>query len=316
MLKTILNDSTHTTAIKTPAIGAVPTDHATRQPKTLQPSKLRSGAGRKEPFHAQAATLTGELRNAGLDTSWPGNHLLSNLSCGDLAMLSPLQRIEVHEGDDIHRAGDILQDVIFPLSCVISIIIGMRNGTTVEAAMIGPEGILGTSALAGRGSILNNAVVRTSGIAYRVPRKRFLIALSHSTELQENVARCEAVLLAEAQQTTACNASHSAHARVSRWLLEARDRCGRDVVPLKQHSLAQMLGLRRTTVTLVESRLQRTGFVRCGRGAVQILDAQKLRGEACECYERMLRLREDLLPGPAKAGPPALEGACSGTPSE
>ena len=147
--------------------------------------------------------------------------------------------------------------------------------------MIGCEGILGSAATGGAGLALNDATVQIAGMAYGVPRVRFVEALGRSKRLREEVARIDAALLAQAQQAAACNASHSAQARVCRWLLELRDRCGSDVVPLTQGFLAHMVGVQRTTVTLVASKLQTAGIIRCRRGKVRILDGEKLENAAC-----------------------------------
>jgi CRP-like cAMP-binding protein len=220
----------------------------------------------------------------------------------------PFEPIELRQGDRILQSGEGIEEVHFPTSGVISLITKTEDGNAVEIAMIGKEGILGSPALAATGSAINDAVVQVSGAAYRVPRRRFEEALGQSSSLRQRATRFDCLLLAQAQQAAACNASHSAQARVCRWLLELRDRCNSDIVPLTQNFLADMVGVQRTTVTLVASRLQAVGIIRCRRGKVRVLDAAKLEHSACECYGRLKKLREGLWPAvePAEAIPVAI----------
>src|SRR5204863_7834183 len=101
---------------------------------------------------------------------------------------------------------------------------------------------------------------------------RFLQAVAQSERLRELASMVDASLFAQAQQSAACNAAHSAQARICRWVLELRDRCDNEVVPLTQGFLASMVGVQRTTVTLVASKLQADGIIRCRRGKVRVLD--------------------------------------------
>ncbi len=231
------------------------------------------------------------------------NQILSGLSSTDISLLMPLEPIELLQGESILESGEEIERVLFPQSGVISLITKTQDGNAVEIGMIGSEGILGSSALAATGSAINDAVVQVSGTAYAVPRTRFENALAQSTSLRQRAARFDCLLFAQAQQAAACNASHSAQARVCRWLLELHDRCNSDVVPLTQNFLAHMVGVQRTTVTLVASRLQAVGIIRCRRGKVRILDAAKLEHSACECYDRVKKLRERLAAAPALGEP-------------
>jgi hypothetical protein len=104
----------------------------------------------------------------------------------------------------------------------------------------------------------------------------------------------DASLFAQAQQSAACNAAHSAQARICRWVLELHDRSDTEVVPLTQSFLARMVGVQRTTVTLVASKLQSAGIIRCRPGRVRVLDPAKLEAAACPCYGRMRQTREGM----------------------
>jgi len=222
------------------------------------------------------------------------NHVLSYLTPDEIALLSPLRPIELHSGDYLIHAGEWVEQVIFPESGVISLITGIGDGGAIEIGMVGREGMVGSSVVAGNGVATTDLAVQVSGNGYTVPRSRFLHALARSSRLSKLMSLVDASLFAQAQQSAACNAAHSAQARICRWVLELRDRCETEVVPLTQVFLARMVGVQRTTVTLVASKLQSAGIIRCRRGKVRVLDPEKLEDAACACYGRMRQMRESL----------------------
>jgi CRP-like cAMP-binding protein len=225
------------------------------------------------------------------------NNVLSALTPHETSLLLPYHSVELRQGEYLHRSGERVEQVVFPRSGVISLIADASDGDAIEVAMIGHEGILGSSAFAGSGYAINSARVQVSGRAYSIPRARFLNAIDKSKRLGEHAARLDSALLAQAQQAAACNATHPAQARICRWLLEIRDRCNSDTVPLTQELLARMVAIQRTTVNLIVGRLQASEIIRCRRGKVYVLNATKLAQAACQCYERMRKLRENLYTG-------------------
>jgi CRP-like cAMP-binding protein len=229
----------------------------------------------------------------------PANHVLSTLSSKELSLLFPLRPVELRQGEYIFHRGALVEQVVFPESGVISLLVDTAGGNAVEVAMVGCEGLVGTPLVAGNGYALNTARVQIQGSAYSVPRAKFLQALDESRQLRQCTERRDAALLAQALQAAACNASHSAQARICRWLLELRDRCNTDVIPMTQGFLADMVGVQRTTVTLVAGKLQAAGIIRCRRGKVRILEAGKLAHAACECFGHMRKLRESLSAAPS-----------------
>jgi CRP-like cAMP-binding protein len=122
-----------------------------------------------------------------------------------------------------------------------------------------------------------------------MPASAFRYALEQSASLRALSARFDTVMLANAQQTALCNAAHPVEARICRYLLDVQDRCGNDKIPLTQATLGQLLGVRRTTVTLVAGRLEAAGVLNCRRGYMQIMDREALQCHACECYEHLKR---------------------------
>jgi CRP-like cAMP-binding protein len=223
------------------------------------------------------------------------NHVLSTLTSDEIALLSPLRPAELSSGECLLRAGDRVEQVIFPENGVVSLLASMSDGRAIEIAMVGREGMIGSAVVAGNGYATTDLSVQVSGTAYTAPRMRFLHAVGQSERLGERASLVDASLFAQAQQSAACNAAHSAQARICRWVLELCDRCDNEVVPLTQGFLANMVGVQRTTVTLVASRLQSDGIIRCRRGKVRVLDVARLEDAACECYGRMKQMRQKLM---------------------
>jgi CRP-like cAMP-binding protein len=168
----------------------------------------------------------------------------------------------------------------------------------VEAAVIGREGIVGGFPAAARLPAMSDARVRVPGRAYRVPAETFRDALDESPRMRSLAQRCESAAMAQIQQSVLCNAAHSVEARVCRWLLEIHDRCEDARVPLTQDALAHMIGVRRTTVTLVAAKLQEAGAFRCRRGHVHLIDRERVERHSCPCYGHMQALARDLFPEP------------------
>ena len=214
------------------------------------------------------------------------NALLASLSPSDAAALHPhLKSIDLEHKRILYEAGAIVDQVYFPTGAVISLVIGLSTGEMVEAAMVGSDGVVGASAsLDGRIS-LSRAIVQLAGTALvcEVPELKGAALQSHT--LLSKLIRHEQALYAQAQQSAACMAAHDVQARLSRWLLRARDLSGTDTLMFTQEFLAEMLGVRRTSVTVVAHTLQQAGMIKYARGRIQILNVEGLREAACECYE-------------------------------
>jgi biotin operon repressor len=171
----------------------------------------------------------------------------------------------------------------------------------VEAAMVGADGVVGASAaLDGRIS-LSRGIIQLSGDMVVCSIDGLKSAALQSPKLLSLLIRHEQTLYAQAQQSAACFASHQVQARLCRWLLRARDLSGTDTLPFTQEYLAEMLGVRRTSVTDVAHTLQAAGLIKDVRGKIQILDAEALQDAACECYETVKRHYARLLGAGSKA---------------
>lgn len=173
---------------------------------------------------------------------------------------------------------------MFPHSGLVTLIVPLRDSTIRDVAVVGREGILGGFAAAAGVIAMSDAHVHISGSASRIAAEAFSAALENSPRMRRLLAHCESAQMAQTQQSAICNATHSVEARICRWLLEIRDRCDSDRLLLTQSDLAAMLGVRRTTVTLVAGRLQNLGAIKCRRGFVYVTDREMLEQYSCECY--------------------------------
>jgi CRP-like cAMP-binding protein len=213
------------------------------------------------------------------------NHLLASLVPADFDLLRPhLKPTELKNETILYEAGDPVDRVYFPHSGIISLVVELSGGQGIEAAMIGRDSMLGaTAALDGQIS-LNKAIVQLPGAGETLDVVRFREVAEQSPALRTTLLRHEQVLFAQAQQSAACNASHTVEARLARWLLRSRDLSGSDTLALTQEFLADMLGVRRSSVSPVAVTLQRAGLIRYSRGHIEILDLEGLRNASCECY--------------------------------
>jgi CRP-like cAMP-binding protein len=224
------------------------------------------------------------------------NLLLALLSPSDAAALQPhLKSIYLEQHRILVEAGDAVEAIYFPISAVISIVVSLSTGELVEAAMIGRDGVVGASASLDGKISLSRMIVQLAGDAMMCSLDGLRSAAMQSQSLLSLLIRHEQTLYAQAQQSAACMASHHVEARLCRWLLRSRDLSGSDTLPFTQEFLAEMLGVRRTSVTVVAHTLQAAGMVKYVRGKIQITDLEGLREAACECYETVKSHHQCLL---------------------
>jgi CRP-like cAMP-binding protein len=230
------------------------------------------------------------------------NHLLASLAAEKRATLMPhLKVFELPQETVLFETGDTIKTVYFPLSGVVSVVVDLAAGEMIEAAMIGRDSLVGGSAAFDNQISLNRAVVQVAGTASALNVNRFRELAQQSESFRAKLARHEQFLLAQAQQSAACNAAHTLEARLSRWLLRCRDLLDSDDIPFTQEFLAEMLGVRRTSVTLVAQALQKSGLIRYSRGHIRLLDLEGLRESACECYAVIKAHADRLLGAIARA---------------
>ena len=217
-----------------------------------------------------------------------GNRLLAALPAPDLDLLEPeLELIALDQDAVLSRAGDEIEHVVFPHSGAIALMIDMSDGHTVATAAIGREGAVGILSVLGPSPSATTAVVRAAGAASRIPASRFHGIFNRSPAVRRMVQNHIRAMLIQFQLGLACNALHPVEARMARWLLRLRDLVDSDVLPLTQHALSQMLGVRRTTVTLVMRNLRARGAIRSDRRGLIEINRARLAAAACECHSTM-----------------------------
>jgi CRP-like cAMP-binding protein len=212
------------------------------------------------------------------------NHFLTALPPKDVRLLQPeLRLVEFPRGMALNEPGQQLEDVLFIESGMVSLLTTMSDGAAIENATLGRESILGVLGALGSHRANMRAIVQIPVTGWRIRASEFRDATDKSRSLRQLVLRSSELLLAQVQQTAACNALHSAERRLCRWILQVRDRIDSDTIELTQDFLAQMLAVRRPTVTLIAQSLQNAGMISYRRGRIEILDREALERQACEC---------------------------------
>jgi CRP-like cAMP-binding protein len=217
------------------------------------------------------------------------NRLLAALPPDDFALLAPhLRERRLIRGDLLHRPGEQIEQVFFLTSGIVSLMAILEGGMTMETVSVGHEGAIGTIEGFGPLQAFTSAKVQVSGFASRISGPIFRRILDENAELKETINHYHMTVMAQVQQTSACNALHDLTSRLSRILLLSADRCADDI-QLSQESLAEMLGVRRASVSVAASTLRDLGAIKYRRAVIKILDRKKLEQAVCECYHTIRR---------------------------
>jgi CRP-like cAMP-binding protein len=217
------------------------------------------------------------------------NRLLAALPRDPFDRLLPhLSTISLAQGIVLFEAGDEVDQIYFPHSGMLSLLAVLRDGKAIETATVGREGVVGAMAGLGLYKSLVRVVVQMPMACSKIAATHFRTAATASDPIRNLCIRYNEVLLSQARVTAACNALHPIEARFCRWLLQSADRSASDTVALTQEFLAEMLGVRRTSVTEVASKVQNAGVITYSRGVIKILDRPALMRMSCECYQTLL----------------------------
>jgi CRP-like cAMP-binding protein len=214
------------------------------------------------------------------------NSFLRGISQHDADLLRPhLKSHDFEQGHILFETDDKIEKVYFPVNAVVSLVVTLSDGATVEAAMVGRDGVVGAaSALDGRIAV-NRGIVQLPGEMMTCELDVFKATVLSHPSLLSMIMRHEQSLYAQAQQSTACMANHDIEARLARWLLRSRDLSVSDILPFTQEFLAEMLGAQRSSVSIVAHTLQQAGMIQYRRGRIHITDVDALQQTSCECYE-------------------------------
>jgi CRP-like cAMP-binding protein len=217
------------------------------------------------------------------------NKLLAALPRSQFNLLVPhLVTATLPQGTVAYETGDEVDQVYFPHSGMFSLLAVMRDGKAIETATVGREGVVGAMSGLGLYRSLVRVVVQLPLTASKIASSQFRKLIATSEALRDLGIHYNEILLTQARVTAACNALHPVEARFCRWLLQSADRAASDTVTLTQELLAEMLGVRRTSVTEVAGKMQNEGVITYSRGVIRILDRGGLERLSCECYQTLL----------------------------
>ena len=215
----------------------------------------------------------------------PINQILAALPELQYQRLAPhLKQIELHSGAILSEPHEEIYQIYFPQTAMISLVSIMMDGSTTEIGLIGNEGLVGLAAILGGNSTTSRSIVQISGTALKIPTNIILEEFYRAEKLHQLVLLYTQALFTQVSQSAACNRQHNIEERLARWLLSVQDCILQNELPLTQEFIANMLGTRRSGVTVAAGILQQAGIIRYSRGKITILNQQDLETTSCECY--------------------------------
>jgi len=257
----------------------------------------------KSSIRQKGAAMPQLLDNpSAISDAFAGNQLLTTFPDELRRLLEGrIKPVDLHLGATVLNRGVDVAHALFPLGpTMVSLVVDLADGRSVEVASIGREGAVGGIVSCGHAPAFTRAEVIVAGPAVSVPMAAIEEAKGGSAHLRDLFCRYSDFLLAQIMQTVACNSFHAIEARAARWLLTAQDRAG-SRLELTQESLAGLLGVQRTTVNAVARELQDEGLITTRRGVIQVHDRAGLERRSCECYYRVESFFGDIV-GPLGAG--------------
>jgi CRP-like cAMP-binding protein len=218
------------------------------------------------------------------------NLVLASLPQSEYRRISPhLETVDLLSGKIIYDIDQPIDYVYFPLGAMISLVTLMEDGKIVEVGLVGRDGMSGIAALMGQKTSADRAIVQIPDGAVRVRVEVIKEEFNRGGSLQSGLLSYTYALMRQVSQTAACNATHTAEERLSRWLLMCHDRVQSDELNLTQEFIAEMLATRRATVNVAATNLQSAGLISYNRGRIKIIDREGLMDFSCECYEALNR---------------------------
>lgn len=216
----------------------------------------------------------------------PGtNRLLMSLPAEELAVIAPrMELLSLENHAPLHHSGSPFEYAYFPQTGLISLVVVVNDGRSVEVGLIGKEGMIGAPVAAEVMSSPYGAIVQAPLTALRIRADILDVLLPETPKLRALLIRFAVFQGMQVAQLAACNRLHDIDQRLARWLLMCQDRLGDSLLPMTHEFFAEMLGTGRPTVSVAAAVLQRAGFIQYSRGAVRIVDRSGLESAACECY--------------------------------
>jgi CRP-like cAMP-binding protein len=226
----------------------------------------------------------------------PPNGFLAALSEDDFELIRPhLKTVDLTHELVLVEVDETLKRAYLPHRGLISLVVRLAKGEHVQIAMVGRDSVFGSFSALGDPIALNGAVVLVPGVASTVDIDRLRAAADHSATFRATLTRHGLAVYAQIQQTAGCNVAHTVESRLARCLLQMRDLSGSDKLMLTQESMAQMIGARRNSVSLVASTLQQANYIHYSRGHIEITSLEGLRKTSCECYAQVKAQYDRLL---------------------
>jgi CRP-like cAMP-binding protein len=224
------------------------------------------------------------------------NYILAGLPEVDYQRLAPhLREVKWSLGQIIYEPYEPIKTAYFPNQAMISLVRVMADDSTVEAGIVGNDGILGYPIFLGGGSMSSRAIVQIAGTALALDASILRAEFERGGVLRDILLLYTQAFLAQVSQTAACNRFHPIEERLARWLLQSRDFAQSTQLNLTQDFLSSMLGTRRASVTVAARTLQQAGLIQYNRGCIDILDPAGLEKATCECYTTVQREYQRLL---------------------
>ena len=213
------------------------------------------------------------------------NGFLSSLTADDFELVRPhLRTADLSSDLVLVEVDETLKRAYLPHRGVISLVVKLARGEHVQIAMVGRDSIFGAFSALGDPTALSSAVVLVAGVASTIDLDQLRAAADQSASLRVALTRHGLAIYAQIQQTAGCNASHTVESRLARCLLHTRDLSCSDKLVLTQEAMAQMIGARRNSVSLVANTLQQANFIHYSRGHIEITNLEGLMRTSCECY--------------------------------
>lgn len=223
------------------------------------------------------------------------NHLLAALPPEVQDRLFPhLELVPLQLRSVLYESRRPMRHVYFPTDSIVSLQYLLENGASTALSVVGNEGLLGITLFMGGESAPSRSLVQSAGHAYRLPRKRVKEEFNRHGQLLLLMLRYTQALITQVSQTAVCNRHHSIDQQLCRWLLLSIDRLSHSHLTMTQAFIANMLGVRRESVTQAASRLQQLGVISYSRGMIKVLDRSGLEAKSCECYA-VVKKETDLL---------------------
>ncbi|WP_210530871.1 Crp/Fnr family transcriptional regulator [Rubellimicrobium arenae] len=213
------------------------------------------------------------------------NRILEALPPEERGILGPhLETVPLLYREDLYVANSRVEHVWFIHRGVASLVTEMPEGADLEFATVGSEGMIGLPVFLGADQMASKAFIQVPGEGARIRAEDFRSVIGRCPELTRRLLRYTLALMNQMAQNASCNRTHEVEERCARWLLMTQDRVGEPSFPLTQEFLAQMLGVRRPTVSVAAGMLAKAGLISYQRGQMLILDREGLLGATCECY--------------------------------